>query len=361
MNIIFSGGGTGGHIFPAISIAEQVRLNKPDSNIQFIGAKGRIEEKIVPENGFELITFELTGFGKNIIKNLKSVIRFLKAVNKIKKVIREFKPDVVVGTGGFASAPVIHSALKCKVPVLLQEGNAYPGKVTRYYSSKVTKVVINFKKAAEYLKSKNNIIYIAHPVRNIFMNKVNTKEIKESLGINNNLKTLFVFGGSQGSKIINDVVMNKLNDLIKLKINIIWQTGKNQYNEIKKSINDIKANIKIFEFINDINNIYAITDLALCRAGITSIMELSVTKTPAIFVPLSIAAENHQYENAKALETGNACVIITEKNLEKNLVNTIEKIIFDENKLNIMGNNIAEFSDADASKKIFFELEKILN
>ena len=230
MKIILSGGGTGGHIFPAIAIADELKKMNNDTKILFIGAQGKIEEKIVPENNYELKTLPISGFNKkNIVSVLALPFKILKSLRLSKKILKEFLPDVVVGTGGFASAPVIYSAAKMNIPTLIQEGNSYPGKVTRFLSSRVNKVVVNFEETKNYLKRTDNVIKISHPVR-LRLKHIDRTESIKFFNLNPDNKTLFVFGGSQGAKAINDCLINIHKKLSDKNINIIWQTGKNDFN-----------------------------------------------------------------------------------------------------------------------------------
>lgn len=352
MKIIFTGGGTGGHIFPAIAIADEMKKIDKDITILFVGAKGRIEEKIVPANNYELKTIDITGFNKrNIMGAIKLPMKFLNALKSCKKILFDFNPDVVIGTGGFASAPMIYSAIKLKIPAVMQEGNSFPGKVTRYLAKKADKVIVSFDETKDYLKRKDNVIKISYPVRNS-LTRVDKIGALNYFGLNNGNRTLFVFGGSQGAKGINDAIKLNIKKLYDENINLIWQTGKTSYNEINEMCKPYEDKIRIFEFIDNMKYAYSASDLVICRSGMSSIMELSFLKMPAILVPFPLSAENHQEKNARTLEKNKACILILQNKLQSDLINVVTNTIYNNDTLNSLGENIFKFSDPDSAKKI---------
>jgi len=360
MRIIFAAGGTGGHIYPAIAVANEIRNYDKNSEILFIGAKGRIEEKIVPANNFNLRTINITGFNiKNILNTIKTPYKILSSVLESKKILGEFSPEAVVGTGGFVCGPVIYAAYKMKIPVLLQEGNSYPGKVIRYFAGKADKVVVNFDDTLKYLKRKDNVVKIPHPVR-LIPDKINKTKAAEYFGFMQGNPVLFVFGGSQGARAINEAVLKYIDLLCNRNINLIWQTGKQDYGKIKSYCEKFSSRVKVFEFIEKMQYAYSASDLVVCRAGISSIMELALLKMPAILIPLPSAAENHQEKNAISLEKKNACIILHQKNIREKLYSVIIETLNDVNKLSELGKNIGEISDKDSAKKIISEVFKII-
>ncbi|MCX6165028.1 MAG: undecaprenyldiphospho-muramoylpentapeptide beta-N-acetylglucosaminyltransferase [Ignavibacteriae bacterium] len=352
MKIIFTGGGTGGHIFPAIAVADELKKNFVDVSILFVGAKGRIEEKIVPANNYELKTINISGFDKRkIFGVIKLPVKFFMALKNCKEILKDFKPNVVVGTGGFASAPMVYSAIKMKVPSVIQEGNSYPGKVTRYLAGKASKVIVSFEETKDFLKRKDNVCKISFPVRNS-LTKVDKIGALNYFGLNNGGKTLFVFGGSQGAKGINDTIKNKIKALYDENINLIWQTGKASFEELKNICKPYEDKIRVFEFIDNMKYAYSASDLVICRSGMSSIMELSFLKMPAILVPFPLSADNHQEKNAKTLESNSACILLLQKELESKLLNVVKNTIYNIDTLNTLGENIFKFSDSDSAKKI---------
>ena len=361
MRVILAGGGTGGHIFPAIAIADEIMKREGKSHILFIGSKGRMEEKVIPENNYDIKLIEVSGFNrKNIFNNLTFIKNYLNSLVRCKKIISEFNPDVVVGTGGYVSGPVVSSAVKKGIPTLIQEGNSYPGKVTKYLSGKVNRVIINFKETKDYLKRKDNVVEISYPVRSKL--KVHSKEEAcKFFGIDHNLKTLFVFGGSQGSKAINECIKDSIKLIAENNINLIWQTGKLHFKEISDSFSDRYKNVKITEFIKEMDIAYSASDLIVCRAGISSIMELSLFKKPVILVPYPFAAENHQEKNALSLIKRNAAIMIKETDLNNIFFDKVYETINSGTKLNNLSDNIAMIYDIDAPFKIYNEIKNIIN
>ncbi len=359
MRFLFAGGGTGGHIFPAIAIADSIRAIEPDSEILFIGSKGRLEEKIVPANNYEIKIIELHGLNrKKIFSNLNLPSMIWKSISEVKKIIKDFNPDAVIGTGGYVSAPLLYAAGKMNIPIFMQEGNAIPGKVTKMFSKKAKRIFINLIDSKSYLKNRDNIIQVAHPIR-FSKGKILKREALKYFNFEE-APTLFVFGGSQGARAINSGIAAILEKLIKLKINIIWQTGRNDYQKIKALAGKFENKVKVFDFINEMNISYSASDLVICRAGISSIMELAALRMPSILIPYIYAAENHQEKNALALSEKDACILLKEKDIENNLYNTISEVIFDNERLKELGNNISKFSDSESALKIAKEILKCL-
>ncbi|MFA5011983.1 MAG: undecaprenyldiphospho-muramoylpentapeptide beta-N-acetylglucosaminyltransferase [Ignavibacteria bacterium] len=360
MRVIMTGGGTGGHIFPALAIADELKNRESDSCIKFIGAKGKMEEVIVPENNYEIALIEVVGLNrKNMLKNINFILRYYTSLRKCKKIIKDFKPDVVIGTGGYVTGPVVSSAVNLGVPSIIQEGNSYPGKVIKYLAPKVNKVIVNFEETRDYLKRKDNVVQISYPVRNK-IKSINKEDALKFFEITNRYKTIFVFGGSQGAKAINEVLESKIEKLSNESINIIWQTGKANYERISNKFKNISDRIKIYGFINDMDKAYAASDLVICRAGISSIMELSLTSKPAILIPYPYAAENHQELNAKSLVERSSAVMIREDEIRETLIEKIKSLLFDEDKLRMLSNNISKIYDTESPSKIYKEIKSIL-
>lgn len=360
MRVIMTGGGTGGHIFPAIAIADEIRRNKPDSIIRFIGAKGKMEERVVPENGYEIDLIEVVGLNrKNMLKNVAFIYKYFNSLRKCKNILSAFAPDVVIGTGGYVTGPVLSSAVKLGIPGIIQEGNSYPGKVIKYLSSKVSKVIVNFEETKNYLKRKDNVIRISYPVRSSIrqMNKI---EAKKHFGLDNNNKTIFVFGGSQGAKTINEAIERIVEILRKENINLIWQTGKLNYDKINSKYGNYKNTIKILEFIKEMDIAYSASDLVICRAGVSSIMELSAMSKPAILIPYPFATDNHQERNARSLAERESAIMITERQLSDSLEAEIKSLINNEERLKMFSQNISSIYDKDAPNKIYQEVKRLI-
>lgn len=360
MKVIFAGGGTGGHISPALALADRLKRHAVKPEILFIGSAGKLEEKLVPENGYQIQLIKISGFNrKNLVKNISLPFKIISSVNKCKSVLRKFNPDVVVGTGGYVSAPVVYAALKLKIPVLLQEGNSLPGIVTKMFCDKADKVIVNFEDTLNYLKRKDNVLVIRHPIRYI-SEKANKDDAIKYFELKPGKKTLFAFGGSQGSVSLNNEIKKILPRIYNLDINLIWQTGETKFEELRKIAEPFKEKVKVTPFIYKMDIAYSAADLVVCRAGISSIAELAVFKMPAILVPFPYATENHQEKNARSLEKTGAAIVITDKELSEKLFNTIEATIFDSEKLQTMSDKIAKYSDPESADKIAKEILKLI-
>jgi len=359
MKYIFAGGGTGGHIFPAIAIADELRKLDKNAEILFIGAKGRIEEKIVPANNYELKTLDIKGIDRKVFyKNFFLPVKLIKAVIDSGKIIKDFKPDTVIGTGGFVCGPVVYAAGKVGIPTLIQEGNSFAGRTIKYLSLRSDKVIINFEETSDYLKRKDNILRIPHPIRSSLKKSERDQALKE-FELDADRKTIFIFGGSQGARGINEGVETMLVRLYEKGYNIIWQTGVNDYNQLKKKFAEYAGRVKIFEFILDMAKVYSASDLIICRAGITSIMEIAYFGLPAIFIPLPGSAEDHQYRNAESLVKRNSAVLIKQDEIKTKLYDKIIELTENDILIKELRKNISELSDADAAKRIAVEVIKL--
>jgi UDP-N-acetylglucosamine--N-acetylmuramyl-(pentapeptide) pyrophosphoryl-undecaprenol N-acetylglucosamine transferase len=360
MKFLLAGGGTGGHVFPAIAIADEIKKLDDKAEILFIGAKGRIEEKLVPFNNYRLETINITGFHRSNAKgNFNLPWKALVALKDCRKMIREFNPDVVIGTGGFVCGPVLYMAYRMKYPALIQEGNSYPGKTIQFLSKRVDKVVINFEETKQFLKRQNNIQRIAHPIRSS-LSRVNRNEGLKFFNLPPEDKTIFIFGGSQGARGINDAVSRIAPKLYKDKINLLWQTGSSDYEKIKSEFKDFSDRIRIMEFIEKMDYAYSASDIVICRSGITSIMEIAFLGIASILVPYPFAAENHQEKNARSLEKEAAALVILQEKLDIELYGKIISLINDEDNLKKLRANVSRFADPDAARKIAVEAIKLI-
>jgi UDP-N-acetylglucosamine--N-acetylmuramyl-(pentapeptide) pyrophosphoryl-undecaprenol N-acetylglucosamine transferase len=349
--IIFAAGGTGGHIYPAIAVADELKKINENIKIKFVGAKGRIEEKIIPNSGYELSTIKVSGFKRSLsLKNIGSAFKLLKALSESKKILKSFKPELVFGTGGYVSGPVLKSASKLGYLTVVHEGNYYPGVTVKLLSSAADKVIINFEGTKQYLKRQDNIAVMPYPVRQN-MKRIDRSTALKFYGLSDTRKTLFVFGGSQGANSINKAILKCLKNLLESGIQIIWQTGDNDYEKVSKIYGSNQL-VKLFKYIDNIDTAYSASDLVVCRAGISTIMELACFGVAAIFVPFPRAAENHQEKNARAMSDKNAALLILDSELNDKLEAAICMIINDEPGLERIRLNIKKFSDSNAASKI---------
>lgn len=361
MKYLFAGGGTGGHIFPAIAIAEEIRKIDKNAEILFVGAKGRLEEKIVPLNNYKLETIDLTGFDRSVFKkNYKLPYKFVLALRKCRMILKKFKPDVAIGTGGFVSGPVIFMAHRLKVPTLIQEGNSLAGRTIKFLSARSNKVVINFEETRNYLKRKDNIVRIQHPIRSS-LKKIDKLKALEYFKLPSDKKVIFIFGGSQGARGINHGIEKIIKRLYENNLSVIWQTGENDFERISIEFGYLNDRVKILEFIEKMDYAYSASDLVICRAGITSITEIAYLEMASILIPLPGSAENHQEMNARSLEEKEAAIVILQNDMDKKLFNSISDLIHDESRLEKMRHNVNMFSDPNAAFKIAQEVHKLIS
>jgi len=361
MRYLFAGGGTGGHIFPAIAIADEVKKIDKEAEILFIGAKDRIEEKIVPSNNYRLETIDITGFDRSAInKNVSLPYKFISALVRCRRILKDFKPDVVIGTGGFVCGPAVYVANRMEIPTLIQEGNSFVGRTIKFLAAKSNRVVINFDETRNYLKRKDNIIKISHPIRSS-LKKTDKKKALEYFALPADKKTIFIFGGSQGARGINNGIEKIIEKIFENDLNVIWQTGKSDHERLSNRFELLSNRVKILEFIDNIDHAYSASDIVICRAGITSIMEIAYLEMAAILIPLPTSAENHQELNARSLAKKEAAILVLQNEIEKKLFYEIINLLRDEKKILSMKSEVKKFSDAEAAAKIAKEVIMLIN
>jgi|SRR3990172_3992592 len=347
--VLFAGGGTGGHLFPAIAVAEQIREMKPETEILFIGTRSRIEGTVVPKLGYAFKSIWIKGFSRKF--NLENFLFPLKLfVSVIQSILinMKFRPRVAIGSGGYVSGSAIFGASVMGAKIILLEQNSYPGITTRLLERYADEVHISFEDSYKYLRRKDKIYQTGNPVRKNLKTKDKSKA-SESFGLIPTLKTLLVLGGSLGAESINRAVADNIDKLQQNGIQVIWQTGKNYFEEYKK-FNSLQ--VKIFEFIDDMNAAYSGCDLLLARAGATTIAEILVLGIPSILVPSPNVAENHQYYNAKSLEDETAAVLIKDEELSSKLFESVTEIINSEEKLSELKWNTIALAKPGAAKTV---------
>lgn len=349
--IIFAAGGTGGHIYPAIAIADELIKLNSNIEIRFIGAKGRIEEKIIPANGYKLETIEITGFKRSInLKNISAAFKIFKALKDSKKILKDFSPELVYGTGGFVSGPVLKAAQSFGLPNVIEEGNYYPGVTVKLVSPKADMVILNFEGTKKFLKRTDNTVVMSYPVREN-MKQYSRAEAAKYFSLDESKKILFVFGGSQGARSINSALLKCFKNITGSGVQIIWQTGEADYDSVNSAVLSDKS-VKALKYVDKIDYAYSCCDLVVCRSGISTIMELAGFALPAIFVPYPQASENHQEKNARAVTEKNGAEIILDKDLNQKLESAVLDLINDENRLIYMKSNISKLADKKAASKI---------
>ena len=356
---IISGGGTGGHIYPAISISNELKLRYPNSKILFVGASDRMEMQIVPKYGFKIIGLWISGFNRNFsIKNLIIPIKLLFSLLHSILIIKKNSPDVVIGTGGFASGPLLYIATLFGIPTLIQEQNSYPGITNKLLSKRVNKICVAYNGLDRFF-NKNKMIETGNPVRSDLRNLHSDNfGDKSKFGLQENKRTLLILGGSNGSREINKVVFNNINLFESINVQVLWQCGK-IYFEQYRYLNS-KENIHVHAFIDEMNLAYAHADIIISRAGASSISELCIVGKPVIFIPSPNVAENHQYKNAKNLVIKNAAVLIEEKNLETDFVKSFTDLINNTEYQLELSNSIIKNAKQNATIDIVNEIERLL-
>ncbi len=371
MKVLISAAGTGGHINPAIAIANKIKQENKTAQITFVGTNHGLENDLVPRAGYELKTVDLPfGISRQIsITNIKKILQTLKSYKDVKKIIKEFKPDLVIGTGGFICGPVFMVASKNKIPTVLHESNSYPGLIVKMLSKKVDLILTGFEDAKKRLPKAKKVVVTGTPtkIKNLKLNEVQKNEIKVKLEFNTKLPLVLIFAGSQGAEIINKTLINIIKNKINENYQIMWAAGPKQYDKIKEelennniNINNIK-NVKIVPYIYNMEDVLNSCDLVVARSGAMTITEIAKVGKPAIFIPLAIAAENHQEFNARVLQNQKAAEIILEKELNENILNEkINNIIKDKSKLQQMGENAKKIDIQDVEDKIYKEISKVI-
>ena len=366
MRVIISAAGTGGHINPGLAIANKIKKEEPDSEIIFIGTDRGLETDLVPRAGYELKTLEAYGLKKEIsIKNLTNIIKTATSTSKAKKYIKDFKPDVVIGTGGYICGPVFAAATSYKIPTILHESNAYPGRAVKMFAKKVTKVLVAFEDAKDRLQMAKDVVVTGTPtkVTKIELSNQRRNELIRELGLNENLPIVLAFGGSQGAKTINDAIIGMIkNDKIK-NFQLVWATGKKQYDNIKQELNDNNLDIKnlkkckVLPYIYNMEEMYAISNLIIARSGAMTVTELAITCKPAIFIPLPSVGANRQEDNARVAEKiGGAKVILNNEVNEDNLSDMLNILTSDISVLKQMGQNMNKLEIKNVEDKIYKEI-----
>ena len=371
MRAIIAAAGTGGHINPGIAIANKIKEKETNSEIIFIGTGRGLEKDLVPRAGYDLKTIDAYGIERKItIQNLKNLYATYKSINKAKEILKEFKPDVLIGTGGYICVPTVLAAKKLGIPVVLHESNAFPGIAVKLFKKKADKILVGFKDAKERLDNRENVVVTGNPIKikEINFSKDEKNKIIKEAGINNNKQIVLVFGGSQGAKSINqsliEIIVNKKNK----DYQIMWAAGPEQYKEIKDKLEEINIdinnieNVKIVPYIYNMEEIMNIADLVVCRSGAMTITEISVVGKPAIFIPFPYATENHQEYNARVLEGVGAAKIILNKDLNSEILgNTINEIVNDKSIIETMSKNANKVAMQNVEENIYNEIKKVIN
>lgn len=359
MRVILSGGGTGGHIYPAIAIGQKIREENPDADIIYVGIKGGPEEKIAQKNDYEFRSIDAMGLPRKINKRLfKAIFKNLKGFKEAKEIIKDFKPDLVIGTGGYVCAPILYQASKAKIPAIVHESNSYPGMASKFLSKKVDRVLISYKEAAKHFKNQANIVVTGNPVRNNFSLAYTDEDLK-NLGIDKNIPVVFSFGGSNGSFALNKAVIEMSKEM-NGEFYLLHQTGNRFYDDFLEKCEKSKY-IKVFKYIDNIDLFYAVSDLVIASSGAMSLAEISSVGRPSILIPKAYTTENHQEYNARTYVDHGASLMILEKDLTGSfLKNQIMSIIKDEQKIKQMGEKARDLADEEALDKIYQQIKELI-
>ncbi len=363
LRVIVSGGGTGGHIFPAVSIANAIKAEYPDAEILFVGAEGRMEMQRVPAAGYKIIGLPIAGFDrKNLLKNVVVLYKIAKSQWKARKIIKEFRPHVVVGVGGYASGPTLKTAGQMGIPTLIQEQNSYAGVTNKLLAKSAKKICVAYDGMERFFPAEK-IIKTGNPVRqNLLDAKVTKAEATESFGLDPRKRTVLVIGGSLGARTVNESILQHIEDIREAKdVQFIWQTGKYYSEEIHMALakEDPVQNMKVTDFISNMDNAYAAADLVISRAGASSISELCLLKKPCILVPSPNVAEDHQTKNALALSTKGAAIFVKDSDARNELIPLALKTVVDDAQLASLSENVGKLAYHDSAKKIADEVVKL--
>lgn len=363
MKVIIAAAGTGGHINPGIAIANTIKEHDKNASITFIGTPRGLENDLVPRAGYKLKNIEAYGIKRKIsLENIKNAFKTLKSYKKVKEIVKEIKPDIIIGTGGYICGPVLSSGSKYKIPTVLHESNAFPGITVKILSKKTNTILAGFEDTKKRLPKAKNVVVTGTPtkVKKINLTSEQKSKIKKQFNIENNLPILVVFGGSQGAESINKCFIDIINNKLNKEYHIIWAVGQKKYEEVRKSIKSL-YNASIVPYIYNMEEVLNLADLVVSRSGAMTITEVAKCGKPAIFIPYPFATENHQMYNAEVLEKVNAAKIIQDKDLEySNVGQMIKEIITNEETLRKMGNNAEKVSVENVEEKIYEEIKKLI-
>lgn len=357
--IILSGGGTGGHIYPAIAIANELKRRFPQAEFLFVGAKDRMEMEKVPQAGYAIEGLWISGIQRQLtFKNLSFPFKLISSLWNARKIIKRFKPDVAIGTGGFASGPLLQMAASKGIPTLIQEQNSFPGITNKVLAKKVNKICVAYD-GLERFFPKEKLIKTGNPIRQDLLDiETKTDQAKAFFQLSTGKQTLLVLGGSLGSKRINELIEKELEFLQTQNVQVIWQCGKLYYDTYKKYNNF--ENVQVYPFLNQMDFAYAACDIIISRAGASSVSELCVVGKPVIFIPSPNVAEDHQTKNAKAVVDNDAALLIKEADLDVDFENRFSQLAASQERQLVLGQNIKKLALVNATNDIADEVEKLL-
>ena len=359
--ILIGGGGTGGHVFPAIAIADTIRAEYPQTEFLFVGARGKLEMEKVPEAGYSIEGLPVTGFQRRFtLKNVSFFYRLAASMILSRRIIRRFKPQVAVGVGGYASGPILKAAARRGIPILIQEQNSYAGITNRLLARSAQTICVAYEKMEKYFPA-DRIIITGNPIRKQLVNNRGDRTGDLAIfGLVDGKKTCLVVGGSLGARTINESLITGLEKLDREDLQIIWQCGRLYQREVEDKVKSYGLrNIRILPFISEMESAYRVADVIIARAGALTISELCLAGKPAILIPSPNVAEDHQTRNAKALVAKSAAVMVPDEEARFRLVNTMLELMEDDQKLRQLSENIKQLGIPDASERIAAEIIKL--
>ena len=355
---ILSGGGTGGHIYPAIAIANELKSRFPDAEFLFVGAKDKMEMQKVPQAGYAIKGLWISGIQRKLtLDNAMFLFKLLSSMWNSLRIIKSFKPDVVIGTGGFASGAVLKVASMLGIPTVIQEQNSYPGITNKLLAKRANKICVAYENLERFFP-KDKMILTGNPVRQDLINEASKSEAIAYFNLDANKKTLLVLGGSLGARRINQLIEKELDFLLSQNIQIIWQCGKLYLNDYSKY--NKKDNVQVVAFIDRMDLVYAAADVVISRSGASSVSELCIVGKPTIFIPSPNVAEDHQTKNAKAISDKNGAILIKESELETQFETIFSDLISNESKQSELSRNIKKIAKPNATKDIVEEIIKLI-
>lgn len=359
--VIISGGGTGGHIFPALSIADELRRRNPDLDILFVGAVGRMEMEKIPQAGYKIEGLKIAGLHRSLsLKNLSFPIKLVRSLLKAGNIIDKFKPDVAIGVGGYASGPLLYMAQKKGIPTLIQEQNSFPGITNKLLAKRVNKICVAYEGLEQFFP-KEKLVVTGNPIRANILNADHKRaEGLSFFNLEADKPTLLCVGGSLGARSINQAILAGYQDLIKAGYQLIWQTGKLFYSQNELELKQLPKEVVVQPFIREMDLAYAAADVVVSRAGALAITELCVVAKPAILVPSPYVSEDHQTKNAMALVSKKAAVMVKEEEASSKLVSEAVALLGDSVKRTELSGKIRELARPTATEAIVNEIEKLL-
>lgn len=363
VRVIIAAGGTGGHVFPALALGEEIQEQLPEAEILFMGTNRGLEDRVIPQAGFRLKTITMSGLARSlspldIIRNILMPFKVFFGMIQSLMILRGFKPDIVIGCGGYVTAPVVWLAAKMGIKTLIQEQNSRPGRTTVFLSKYADEVHLTYEEAKQFFKDKSKLKISGNPLRK-GLQKIDRQEASRLFGLHSNNKTLLVVGGSLGAHSINMALLEIINELIQVDdINVLWQTGINDFDEITLKVRH--EQVKVLKFIDNMSAAYSVADLVLCRAGAMTLSEITMMGLPAVLVPYPYAAENHQEYNAKSLADRNAAVMIRNPELKQKMKPLLFELLKNPDKLKRMRQNSFALRQPDAAKKIVDSIKALL-